>query len=68
MGINRSFANNYTGVDWFAASFLGGVRSTKMPKESLLEVIEEYLLDVRLFIRYFDYSDLEFLGFKAEIQ
>ena len=37
-----------------------------MPAESLFQTLEERLLDVHLFIRYFDASDLEFLGFKAE--
>ncbi len=35
---------------------------------SLFKGMEEKLMDVHLFIRYFDASDLEFLGFKPEVR
>lgn len=34
--------------------------------EHLFQRVENRLLEAYLFFRYFDYSDLEFLGFNAE--
>jgi hypothetical protein len=37
-----------------------------MAFENLLRKCEENLLDLQLYLRYFDLTDLEFLGFSPE--
>ena len=42
--------------------FLGAVWRIPMAIDNVLDEVEARLLDAHLFIRYFDLSDLEFLG------
>jgi hypothetical protein len=39
-----------------------------MPSDDYVKALQERLLEVRLFIRYFDMSDLEFLGVKSSLE
>jgi hypothetical protein len=61
-----SVTNNITGVDCLPTLFLGAVRRIKMTLDSILRTVEERLFEVHLFVRYFDFSDLEALGFNSD--